>query len=32
MVGPSKVDAVLQLGAPKSVIEIRSVLGLAGYN
>lgn len=28
---PSKVDAVLQWEAPKTVIEIRSFLGLAGY-
>ena len=30
-VDPSKVDAVLQWEAPKSVTEIRSFLGLAGY-
>lgn len=31
VVDPSKVDAVLQWEAPKSVTEIRSFLGLAGY-
>ncbi|MCI00567.1 RNA-directed DNA polymerase (Reverse transcriptase), partial [Trifolium medium] len=30
-VDPSKVDAVLQWETPKSVTEIRSFLGLAGY-
>jgi len=30
-VDPSKVEAVSQWGTPKSVIEIRSFLGLAGY-
>ena len=30
-VDPSKVDAVLQWEAPRSVTEIRSFLGLAGY-
>jgi len=30
-VDPSKVDAVLQWESPKSVFEIRSFLGLAGY-
>ena len=30
-VDPSKVDAVLQWELPKSVFEIRSFLGLAGY-
>jgi hypothetical protein len=30
-VDPSKVDAVLQWDTPKSVTEIRSFLGLAGY-
>ena len=31
VVDPSKVDAVLQWELPKSVFEIRSFLGLAGY-
>lgn len=31
MVDPSKVDAVLQWEALKTVIEIRSFLGLVGY-
>lgn len=31
VVNSSKVDAVLQWEAPKSVIEIRSFLGLVGY-
>ena len=31
VVDPSKVDAVLQWEAPKSVTEIRSFLDLAGY-
>ena len=31
VVDPSKVDAVLQWEAPRSVTEIRSFLGLAGY-
>lgn len=31
IVDPSKVDAVLQWEAPKSVTEIRSFLGLNGY-
>jgi len=31
VVDPSKVDAVLQWESPKSVFEIRSFLGLAGY-
>ena len=31
VVDPSKVDAVLQWKSPKSVFEIRSFLGLAGY-
>jgi len=30
-VDPSKVEAVLQWETPKSVTEIRSFLGLAGY-
>ena len=30
-VDPSKVDAVLQWEAPRTVTEIRSFLGLAGY-
>ena len=30
-VDPSKVDAVSQWGTPKSVTEVRSFLGLAGY-
>jgi hypothetical protein len=30
-VDPSKVDAVLQWESPKSVFEVRSLLGLAGY-
>lgn len=30
-VDPSKVDALLQWEAPKSVTKIRSFLGLAGY-
>jgi len=30
-VDPSKVDAVLQWDSPKSVFEIRSFFGLAGY-
>lgn len=30
-VDPSKVDAVLQWEAPKSVTEIRIFLGLTGY-
>jgi len=30
-VNPSKVDAMLQWEAPKSVTEVRSFLGLAGY-
>lgn len=28
---PSKFDAMLQWETPKSIIEIRSFLGLAGY-
>jgi hypothetical protein len=32
VVDPSKVDAVLQWESPKSVFEVRSFLGLAGYN
>lgn len=31
VVDPSKVDVVLQWEAPRSVTEIRSFLGLAGY-
>ena len=31
VVDPSKVDAVLQWESPKSIFEIRSFLGLAGY-
>jgi hypothetical protein len=31
VVDPSKVDAVLQWESPKSVFEVRSFLGLAGY-
>jgi len=30
-VDPSKVDAVSQWETPKSVTEVRSFLGLAGY-
>ena len=30
-VGPSKIEVVLDWGQPKSVFEIRSILGLAGY-
>ena len=30
-VDPSKVDAVMQWESPKSVFEVRSFLGLAGY-
>ena len=30
-VDPSKVDAVLQWESPKSVFEVRSIHGLAGY-
>jgi len=30
-VDPSKVDAVLKWEAPKSVTEVRSFVGLAGY-
>ena len=28
----AKIDAILQWERPKNVIEIRSFLGLAGYN
>jgi hypothetical protein len=31
VVDPSKVDSVLQWESPKSVFEVRSFLGLAGY-
>ena len=31
VVDPSKVDAVLQWETPKSVTEVKSFLGLAGY-
>ena len=31
MVDPSKIDAVMQWESPKSVFEVRSFLGLAGY-
>jgi len=31
LVNPTKIEAVLQLEQPKSVIEIHSFLGLAGY-
>jgi hypothetical protein len=31
VVDPSKVDVVLQWESPKSVFEVRSFLGLAGY-
>ena len=31
VVDPSKVDDVLQWEAPKSAIEVKSFLGLAGY-
>lgn len=30
-VDPSKVDVVLQWKAPKSIIEIKKLLGLAGH-
>jgi len=30
-VDPSKVDAVMQWESPKSVFEVRSFLGLAGW-
>jgi len=30
-VNPSKIDAVMQWESPKSVFEVRSFLGLAGY-
>jgi len=30
-VDPSKIDAVMQWESPKSVFEVRSFLGLAGY-
>ena len=30
-VNPEKVEAVMSLGRPKSIFEIRSFLGLAGY-
>ena len=31
VVDPSKVDVVMQWELPKSVFEVRSFLGLAGY-
>jgi len=31
VVDPSKIDAVMQWESPKSVFEVRSFVGLAGY-
>lgn len=32
IVDPSKIDALLQWETPKSITEIRSFIGLAGYD